>query len=134
MVQIAHDSGEQTIIKCQQALGDESPLETDENGRAHVSDLETAEQLAALDRHVTVEPAATSPGDQEDESPSIPLDEAESITEALPTLTVSVIEEIVETGDVDDELDELERLEADGKDRKGVYEAIDNRRDELGAE
>jgi len=44
--------------------------------------------------------------------------------------TIGEVEDALETGDYDDVLDELEALEEDGEGRKGVFSALDDRREE----
>lgn len=46
----------------------------------------------------------------------------------LADLTVSEVEDELASGEYDDMLDELESLEEAGKDRKGVHEAVEDRR------
>lgn len=45
-------------------------------------------------------------------------------------MTVAEVSEAVETGEYDDELEEIEELETEGDDRKGVHQAIEERRQE----
>ena len=44
--------------------------------------------------------------------------------------TIGEVEDALETGEYDDVLDELEALEEDGEGRKGVFSAINERREE----
>jgi len=55
MAYIRHDSHDETTISNQQALGEDSPIETDGDGYAEVSDEDTATLLAAMDSHISVE-------------------------------------------------------------------------------
>jgi hypothetical protein len=116
MVWIRHPSGEQTTIKNGQALGPESPLETDENGHAEVDEEERADLLATLDPNVETlsSPPETDDGPEEFD--------AESFVDRTP---MSEVVEDLETGDYDDHLDEIEAT----ADRVGVQDAIDERRD-----
>lgn len=54
-------------------------------------------------------------------SVDVPLD--------LGDMTVSEVEEALESGDYDDSLDILAQAESQGDDRTGVHEAIDERRE-----
>lgn len=59
------------------------------------------------------------------------LEEVETRVVEMPELaelTVDEVEEELASGDYDDVLDRLEELEEDGKDRQGVYDAIEGRR------
>ena len=76
-----------------------------------------------------------SDDDQEDEQDGEPEKESaaeiseDELAEVLDG-TIGEVEEALATGDYDDVLDRLEALEEDGEDRKGVYSAIDDRREE----
>lgn len=109
---IRHDSHEQTTIKNRQALGPESPLETDDDGCAEVDDEEAAELLAALDAHVTYNPARAG---------SEQFDAAAFVDRTPMDAVISDIR----SGDYDEHLDAID-AEAS---RQGVQDAIDARRD-----
>lgn len=64
----------------------------------------------------------------EDAEETIPEDAAGDIDELLDG-TVEEVRDALESGDYDGRLDELEAREADGQDRNGVYNAIDDRRE-----
>lgn len=113
MVRLAHDSGEAVTVFSEQALGDESPLEFDENGYAEVHDEEAAELAAAMHRDIRVEPAAGEDAEVFD---------ASSFVDRTPM--GEVIDDL-ESGDYDEFLDAIE-AEAD---REGVQDAIDERRE-----
>ena len=51
---LIHDSGDSVSVKNAQVLGEESPLEFDDDGRAGPVADELAETVAAMDAHVTV--------------------------------------------------------------------------------
>lgn len=112
MVWIRHESGEKTVIKNAQALGPESPLETDADGYAEVDDAEAADLLATLDPNVQVVAAPEDDG----------TFEAEAFVDRTP---MSEVIEDLETGDYDGHLDAIEAA----ADRKGVQTAIDERRE-----
>lgn len=112
MVRLAHDSGEAVTVDSRQALGDESPLEFDEDGYAEVDDEEAAELCAALHRDIRVEPAFSG-ADEFD---------AEAFVDRTPMDDVVAD---LESGDYDDNLEAIE----ESADRQGVLEAIDQRRE-----
>jgi hypothetical protein len=102
MVRLTHDSGRPATVKCEQALGDDSPLEFDEDGVAYVDDEDAADLDETLTAHVRVEPAAPEPSDGEDEAEeadaeveSEPADESESSSEEVD-VPVDVPEEFKE--------------------------------------
>lgn len=68
-----HDSGEAATLHNAQILGDESPLEFDEDGRAGPLDDDIAAKVAAMDRHVTVGRRDRDGGDP-DECPVVKTD------------------------------------------------------------
>lgn len=74
MAYIRHDSHDETTINNQQALGDESPIETDSDGYAEVSDDEAATRLAAMDSHVSVETPGDSDESEDEDGPSDDLE------------------------------------------------------------
>lgn len=112
MAWIRHDSGHQTTIKNEQALGSASPLQTDEDGYAEIDDEEAAEMLVILDGHIDFADPPT-----EDDS----LD-AETFVDRTPM--ADVIDDL-ETGEYDDYLDAIESA----ADRQGVIEAVEARRE-----
>jgi hypothetical protein len=59
MAYIRHDSHDETTISNRQALGEDSPIETDGDGYAEVADDDTATLVAAMDSHISLE----GPGD-----------------------------------------------------------------------
>jgi hypothetical protein len=136
MPYIRHESGEATELRNSQLLGDDSPLEFDEDGYAYVDDVRTAEKLLAMHRHI--ERGGSGPDGSADveelpEPTDLSLDTSEA--EALPFNPEShTIDELeAKLDDVDDEaaLKALRNLEAEQKDRDGATEAIDDRLDEL---
>jgi len=113
MVWIHHESGEQTVIKNGQALGPESPLETDEAGYAEVEDEDRAALLTTLDPNVV----RTSEPDTDDDE----FDAAEFVDRTPMDV---VIDDIV-SGDVDDHLEAIK----EAADREGVQDAVSERRE-----
>lgn len=109
---IRHDSHEQTTIKNRQALGAESPLETDDDGFAEVEDGDAAELLAALDTHVTFNPARAE-REQFD---------AAAFVDRTP---MDAVISDIESGEYDEHLNAIE----DEASREGVQDAIDRRRE-----
>ena len=69
----------------------------------------------------------------EEQSADFPNDGADVDEDELAELldgTIGEVEDALETGEYDTVLDELEALEEDGEGRKGVFSAIDERREE----
>jgi hypothetical protein len=64
--------------------------------------------------------------DSQDDSADVDEDELAAVLDG----TIGEVEDALETGEYDDVLDELEALEEDGEGRKGVFSAIDERREE----
>jgi hypothetical protein len=64
--------------------------------------------------------------DFQDDSADVDEDELAAVLDG----TIGEVEDALETGEYDDVLDELEALEEDGEGRKGVFSAIDERREE----
>lgn len=119
---IKHDSGEATELRNQQVLGDDSPLEFDENGFAEV-DEERGRKLLAMHRHI--ERGGHGPveddggGDKPpDEDVEPPFDPSEK--------TVDELQDALEQNEYSDaELEALAEAEADGKNRETALEAIE---------
>lgn len=118
MVRLVLDDGGPAELKCRQALGDNSPLAFDENGHAYLDDQDDAELIAALHKHVSVEPAAPGPEDVQEEK----SDEFNPGAFVDRTPMGDVIDD-VESGEYDAHLDEIE-AEAD---RQGVLDAVTER-------
>ena len=74
------------------------------------------------------EPPAETEAETADAQDTADVSE-EELAEVLDG-TIGEVEEALETGDYDDVLDELEALEEDGEGRKGVFSALDDRREE----
>lgn len=122
-VRLAHDSGGPAVLKSAQVLGDDSPLEFDENGYAWVDDEEVAQKVAALHKHVTVEPAVAEPTSDEVEDEEEPAEfDAAAFVDRTP---MSDVVEDLESGDYDAHLDAIEEV----ADRQGVQDAIEHRRE-----
>ena len=64
--------------------------------------------------------------DSQDDGADVDEDELAELLDG----TIGEVENALETGEYDDILDELETLEEDGEGRKGVFSAIDERREE----
>jgi len=73
-------------------------------------------------------PEETSDKEQSAESQDADVDEDELA--AVLDGTIGKVEDALETGEYDDVLDELVALEEDGEGRKGVFSAIEERREE----
>lgn len=124
MTWIRHASGEQTVIKNGQALGPESPLETDDDGYARVEDDDAASLLATLDPNVDVV-SQPPEGDDEPAVESPPVDPSD--------LTVDELEAALEDDDYDwnqPALHGLREAEVDGKNRETALDTIDAALDE----
>lgn len=106
MAWIRHESGEQTVIKNSQALGPESPLETDDDGYGEVEDDGAAELLATLDPQV--ETVSEPDRDEFD---------AAAFVDRTP---MSDVVEDIKSGDHDNRLDAIEAA----AERKGVQAAV----------
>lgn len=69
MAYLRHDSGGPATLKNRQALGDDSPLEFDDDGYAGPFDDETAIRVSAMNRHVdAVETRPDSGGSDSDDA------------------------------------------------------------------
>ena len=75
-------------------------------------------------------PEETSDEEQSADSQDDGADVDEDVLAELLDGTIGEVEDALETGEYDDVLDELEVLEEDGEGRKGVFSAIDERREE----
>ena len=64
--------------------------------------------------------------DSQDDGADVDEDELAELLDG----TIGEVEDALETGEYDNVLDELEALEEDGEGRKGVFSAIDERREE----
>lgn len=72
--------------------------------------------------------ADESAGGEEAEQAQLATGEAEADLEAVLDGTVDEVQAALATGEYDDVLDELGGLETDAEARKGVFEALDERR------
>jgi hypothetical protein len=96
-------------------------------------DGELAEYLADHDDFEVLE--ADDDGDEDnsddgkDATEAIATGDADAFVDRTP---VSDVADDILDGHVDEVLNEIEAAESDGRDRKTVYEAIEDRRDELG--
>jgi len=54
MAYLKHDDDKAIELRNQQVLGDESPLEFNDDGFTEVGDQRTAEKLAAMHRHISL--------------------------------------------------------------------------------
>lgn len=116
MVRLKHDSGSSTVLKSAQILGPLSPLEFDDDGYAELDDEGLASSVVALHPHVER---------ARDNNESDDVD-AEAFVDRVPQ--DDVIADI-ESGEYDAHLNAIEAAETDGKDRIGVQQAIEERRD-----
>lgn len=113
MRHLIHDSGEARELQNSQILGEDSPLEFDEDGRAGPLEDDVAEKLAAMHRHVEIEPAAPGPSDS--------AFDAEAFVDRTPMDDVVAD---VESGEYDERLAAI----ADAAERQGVLDAVGERR------
>jgi len=118
---LIHDSGEATTLKNGQILGDESPVEFDEDGRAGPLEDDIAEKLAAMDRHVELGERVRPDQGEDADSSEAQFDAAEFVDR---TPMEDVIGDI-ESGDYDEHLDAIEEEAS----RDGVEDAVDERRE-----
>jgi len=127
---LKHESGEATELRNSQVLGDDSPLEFDENGYAEV-DNQRGEKLLTMHRHI--ERGGHGPPDAEDDA-----DDVDSEGDGWPFYpeekTISEIEE--EIADIDDPelVRDLAMLEGEERDRSGAEDVFDDRLAELEGE
>lgn len=121
MVWIRHASHGQTVIKNSQALGPESPLETDADGYAQVADEAAAELLATLDPNVELASAPAPDDEPGNEDSADDEFDAEAFVDRTP---MSDVIDDLESGAYDEHLDAIEAA----AERVGVQDAIDARR------
>ncbi|WP_135827304.1 hypothetical protein [Halorussus halobius] len=128
MPYIKHESGEATELRNSQILGDQSPLEFDEDGYAFVEDPAVADKLLAMHRHI--ERGGRGP---EDSDANVDRTDGESETPPFNPESHTLGELDEKLDDVDDEaaLVALRNLEEEQKNRAGATEAIDARLNEL---
>lgn len=134
---LKHDSGEATELQNQQVLGDDSPLEFDENGFAEV-DEERGRMLLAMHRHVErgghgPDTSEEFTGDPEDDRN---IDDSDGEIDTLPfnpeEKTVGELEEEVANIDDAETVNALYIREAEHENRKGARKALRNRWETLG--
>jgi len=119
MAWIRHDSGKAAVIKCQQVLGADSPLETDDEGYAEVGD-DAADQLVALHTHLDHSgPPTDSDGDGDAAADTF---DAAAFVDRTP---MSAVVADIESGGYDEHLGDIK----DAADRQGVQDAVDERRE-----
>ncbi|MFC7202867.1 hypothetical protein ACFQJC_05020 [Haloferax namakaokahaiae] len=126
-----HDSEESAMLRNQQVLGDDSPLEFDEEGVGGPVDDDTAQTLSAMHRHVTLGRRARdtdgeTPPDEAEPKDSAEAFDAEAFVDRTP---MSKVTDDLDSGAFDDHLDAIADAESDGRDRDGVNEAIEARRE-----
>jgi len=116
---LKHDSGGPAELHNQQVLGEDSPLEFDEDGYAEVGDPVVAEKLLAMHRHI--ERGGHGPETDGAEEPDAEEDfDAEAFVDRTPMEDVVAD---IESGDYDEHLEAIESA----ADRQGVQDAIDER-------
>lgn len=126
---LKHESGESAELRNSQVLGDDSPLEFDEDGYAEVDD-QRGEKLLTMHRHIERgghgPPGAEDDDDVNGESDGWPFYPEEK--------TINEIEE--EVADIDDPelVRDLAMLEREGRDRSGAEDVFDDRLAELEGE
>jgi hypothetical protein len=116
---LRHASGESTELHNQQVLGDESPLEFDEDGYAEVDD-DVGTKLLAMHRHV--ERGGHGPS-RDEEGADDTADEFDAAAFVDRTPMEDVVQDI-KSGEYDEHLDAIEAA----AERNGVQDAIDERR------
>jgi hypothetical protein len=114
---LKHDSDGAAELRNQQVLGDDSPLEFDEDGYAEVDDA-VGEKLLAMHRHIQRGGHGPDNGDETDGDGF----EAEAFVDRTP---MDDVVDDIESGEYDDHLDAI----ADAADRQGVLDAVDDRRE-----
>jgi len=115
---LRHDSGEKSVLQNTQVLGDDSPLEFDDEGRAGPVKDSLAEKVAAMHKYVHLGRRVRE-GDEPEEDEGF---DAETFVDRTP---MDDVVDDIESGEYDDHLDEIE-AEAE---RQGVIDAVDERRE-----
>lgn len=107
--------------------------ETDGQTQGQDADRQADGQVETQD--VTDQPADQQADGQEAEAEQTEGEE-QSVTDPdrLGDMTVDELEAELNSGEYDDQLAEIEEAERQGKDRKGVHDAVDQRRSEGAAE
>jgi hypothetical protein len=122
---IYHDSGEAGELHNGQVLGDDSPVEFDEEGRAGPLEDDVAGMLSAMHAHVELGERAREDIESGDEDAGDGDFDAEAFVDRTP---VSDVVDDLETGEYDDRLDEILEAEQRGRNRKSVQSAVEERR------
>ncbi|OYR79333.1 hypothetical protein DJ84_18435 [Halorubrum ezzemoulense] len=128
---LKHESGEATELRNSQVLGDNSPLEFDEDGYAEVDD-QRGSMLLTMHRHIE-RGGHGPPGAGDDEEDDV--DDLDGESGTLPfnpdAKTIAGIE--TEIADIDDvtAVRALKNLEAEQQDRSGAEDVFDDRLAEL---
>ncbi|GAB3669547.1 hypothetical protein [Halopiger thermotolerans] len=123
MPYLKHESGEAGELHNSQILGDDSPLEFDEDGYAYVEDPTVADKLLAMHRHIESGGRGPEGSSGDAESGTLPFNPESN--------TIHEIEDKLEDVDDEETLRALRTLEEEQKDRDGATDAIDDRLDEL---
>jgi hypothetical protein len=128
---LRHTSGEATEVRNQQVLGDDSPLEFEEDGYAEVDD-ERGEMLLTMHRHIERGGHGPQTDDEGEAEEAEDVDEdagfdAEAFVDRTP---MDDVVDDIEAGEADGHLDGVEAAEEADRDRNGVMDAIEDRRDE----
>lgn len=128
---LKHESGEPTELRNSQVLGEDSPLEFDENGYAQVDD-ERGQMLVTMHRHIKRGGHGPPDADVADEAEA---DDVDDESEALPfTPEEKTIDELeADVAGVDDAavVRALKNLEAEQQDRAGAEDVFEGRLAEL---
>lgn len=133
------DLGDEPYLYAAQELGNESPLEF-YDGHALVQNEAAAEDLVTrrstihyAGQHPDADPGyfdETDDGDESDEDEDEAEDAEDFDAAAFVDRTpMGVVVEDIESGEYDEYLDAIEAAEADGPDREGVSDAINERRE-----
>jgi hypothetical protein len=130
---LRHDSGGEKTAKNTQVLGEESPLEFDDDGQAGPMADELAKTVAAMDAHIAVgervrDHSAADDGGAAHED-DVDEDNAFDAAAFVNRTPMANVVKDIESGSVDAHLEEVAAAEAEGRDRKGVADAITDRRE-----
>lgn len=115
---IRSEADDPTAIKNAQVLGDQSPLEFDDQGRAGPLEDDLAERVVAMDAHLTLGRPVRDGDDETDSDADV---DAEAFVDRTPMEDVVAD---IDSGEYDAHLDAIEAAAT----REGVQDAIDERR------
>ena len=132
---LKHESGEATEVRNSQVLGDDSPLEFDENGFAEIDD-ERGRKLLTMHRHIERGGhGPASAADDADDADDADVDEVDGESGTLPfnpeENTIDELEQKLADVDDDEAVRALKNLEAEQQARSGAEDVFDERLGEL---